>query len=105
MRIGRRIAGAGVAAVIAATLAVGASGANAATVKVKNYKFSPGTVKINKGDKVTWKFVQGKHNVKGKGFKSPVQRSGKYSHKFTQKGTFKYRCTLHSGMDGKVKVK
>ncbi len=104
MAIGRRTVGAVAAAAVAGTLAFGAS-AEAATVKVKNYKFSPGTVKIQKGDKVVWKFVQGKHNVKGSGFKSPVMRKGKYSHKFKQKGTYKYRCTLHTGMNGKVKVK
>jgi plastocyanin len=90
---------------VASMLFIGAAGASAAKVKVKNYKFSPGTVKIDKGDTVVWKFVQGKHNVKGSGFKSRAKRSGKYRHKFKQKGTFRYRCTLHQGMNGKVKVK
>ena len=107
MTIRSRIAAAVVAVAVASTLAFGVSGAAAgvgANVKVTNYKFKAKTVKIRKGQKVVWKFVKGKHNVVGKNFASSVQKKGKYSHKFKKKGTFKYRCTLHSGMKGKVKV-
>jgi plastocyanin len=104
-----RIAAAVVAVAVASTLAFGVGAAAAAgvgaKVNVTNYKFKAKTVKIRKGQKVVWKFVKGKHNVVGRNFESPVQKKGKYSHKFKKKGTFKYRCTLHSGMKGKVKVK
>lgn len=103
-RVGRRMAGALAAIAVASLLFVGVAGASAATVKVKDYSFSPGTVKISKGGKVTWKFVEGIHNVTGPGFSSPVQSSGSYSHKFKKAGTYKYHCTLHPGMNGKVKV-
>jgi plastocyanin len=108
MTIRRRVAAAVVAVAVASTLAFGVSGAAAgvgATVKVTNYKFKDRKVKVRKGQKVVWKFAKGKHNVVGRNFASEVKRKGKYSHKFKKKGTFKYRCTLHSGMKGKVKVK
>lgn len=89
----------GVAAIPAAQAAAGAK------VQAVDFEFIAETVKISKGEKVTWKFLEGKHNVTGKGFKSGTKTSGKYSHKFTEKGTFKYRCTLHQpDMDGVVKV-
>lgn len=76
-----------------------------AKVEVVNYQFVASTVTIERGDKVTWKFKEGKHNVTGNGFKSGTKASGKYSHKFEETGTYKYRCTLHQpGMKGVVKV-
>lgn len=109
MTIRSRVAAAVVAVAVASTLAFGVSGAAAgnvgAKVKVINYKFTAKRVKIRKGQWVVWKFVQGKHNVVGRNFSSPVQKKGRYSHRFQKKGTFKYSCTLHSGMKGKVKVK
>ena len=106
MTIGRRIGSAVLAAVIAGTLLFGVAGASGSVkVKVKNNKFSPGTAKIQKGGKVVWKFVEGKHNVTGNSFSSGNKRGGKFKVKFKNKGTYSYVCTLHSGMDGKVKVK
>ena len=62
-----------------------------ARVQASNYVFTSDSVTIHKGDKVVWKFVEGKHDVKGKGFHSPVQRDGKFSFKFsTRSGTFNY---------------
>ena len=106
MTIGRRIVVAVLTAVVASALIFGVAGATGSVkVKVKNNKFSPGTAKIQKGGKVVWKFVEGKHNVTGNGFSSGNKRSGKYKVKFKNKGTYSYVCTLHSGMDGKVKVR
>ena len=76
------------------------------TVRAKDDFFSAKSVTIKKGDTVTWRFVgDNPHNVVGKGFRSKVKDSGRYRKKFRSRGTFKYRCTLHTGMRGKVIVK
>lgn len=102
---GRVIAGI-VATAALAVVATGAQGApTGARVSATDFEFSEAEVTISKGEKVVWAFKEGKHNVTGKGFKSGNLRSGTYKHVFEQKGTFKYRCTLHQpDMDGVVKV-
>jgi plastocyanin len=55
---------------------------------------------------VAWPFHDGSvpHDVKGPDFASVIQSKGTYVHTFNQAGTFKYVCTIHSGMDGTVVV-
>lgn len=67
--------------------------------------FSPKVVTVGKGSRVTWKF-NGFHNVvgKGKGWHPAIKNSGTWSRTFRTTGTFKYRCTIHPGMIGTVKV-
>ena len=92
-------AGAALAVPAAADAAVGAR------VSATNYEFTSDSVTINKGEKVVWKFVEGKHDVKGKGFNSKPQRSGKFAVKFDKVGTYNYVCTIHApDMKGVVKV-
>ena len=75
------------------------------TVKVADDVFRAKTVTINKGNTVTWRWVgDNPHNVKFKGFSSKVQVNGTYKHTFRKRGTFRYVCTIHSGMTGKVIV-
>lgn len=86
-------------------VAAPAFGANK-TVKVADDVFRAATVTINKGNTVTWRWVgDNPHNVKFKGFSSRVQTNGTYKHTFRKRGTFRYLCTIHSGMTGKVIVK
>lgn len=76
------------------------------TVSAYNNYFSPKAITVSKGTKVTWVIRQGVHNVKGRGFASPVLTRGRtYSKKFKRGGTYRYVCTLHSGMAGKVTVR
>ena len=93
--------------VAAGAIAAAPAGAvpTGAKVTITNYEFTASSVTIKKGQKVVWKFVEGKHNVKGKGFKSPTQRSGKYKFVFAKKGTYSYVCTIHPDMKGTVTVK
>jgi plastocyanin len=105
----RRVATLAVAALLAGGLGGTASGGAKAPGKAKvdavDFVFVEDKVKIRKGGKVTWRFVEGRHNVKGKGWKSPTKSSGTYSRKFKKTGTYKYRCTLHPpSMKGVVKV-
>lgn len=102
------VAIAAAAPVVAPTMASGATAhaASGATVVLKNYAFKAKTVHIGKGGTVHWVWRDGSvpHNVTFKGFHSKTITKGKYSHRFTKKGTFRYRCTIHPGMDGKVVV-
>ena len=94
-------------ATAAAVLAVAAPALAAnKTVNVADDVFKSASVTINKGNTVTWKWV-GKHphNVKFSGFSSKVQVNGTYRHTFRKRGTFRYVCSIHSGMRGKVVVK
>lgn len=106
------------AAVVATALALGAcggsskSGATGATsaggnttVVLKSLTFEPDSITVKTGDKVTWDWQDTQaHNVTFPSFHSDTQSSGTYAHTFTSTGTFKYHCTLHPTMTGKVKV-
>ena len=76
------------------------------TVDAKDLKFLPPAIQVKPGTEVTWQFVDGSvlHDVKGDGFASPIQSRGSYSHRFTQAGEYRYHCTLHAGMEGRVVV-
>jgi len=75
--------------------------------------FSPSTITIKAGQKVTW-INKGNHNHTvtsdnayfNSGYLAP---NASFSYTFTRPGTYKYSCTLHSfmsfGMKGKVIVK
>jgi plastocyanin len=76
------------------------------TVDAKDLKFLPPAIQVPPGTEVTWRFVDGSvpHNVKGDGFSSRNQARGTFSHRFTRAGEYRYTCTLHAGMDGRVVV-
>jgi plastocyanin len=86
----------------------GARSASGHTVVLKNISFHPGTLSIRRGDSVTWLWRDGglEHNVTFAGFHSRTQGAGSYSVKFSRRGTFNYRCTIHValGMRGKIIV-
>jgi plastocyanin len=77
-----------------------------ATVTLKNIAFNPTTVTVTAGQSVWWKWDDGSipHNVTADNFQSVTEEHGAYSHVFPTPGTFQYRCTIHSGMTGKVVV-
>jgi plastocyanin len=76
------------------------------TVEAKDLKFLPPAIEVAPGTEVTWRFDDGSvpHDVKGDGFASKIQSRGSFSHRFTQAGEFRYKCTLHAGMEGRVVV-
>ena len=88
---------------IAVAVAVPAVGSTPTkTVSVKDFKFTPRTLTIHRGAKVTWAWVAHsgiRHNVTVKHgpakFHSRTQSSGSYSHVFRKKGTYKLICTIH----------
>jgi plastocyanin len=86
----------------------GARSASGHTVVLKEISFHPGALNIRPGDSVTWLWRDGgtEHNVTFAGFHSRTQGRGSYTVKFTRRGTFNYRCTIHValGMRGKIIV-
>jgi plastocyanin len=76
------------------------------TVGAKDLKFIPPAIEVKPGTEVTWRFVDGSvpHNVKGDGFASETQARGTFSHRFDKAGEYRYTCTLHAGMEGRVVV-
>src|SRR4051794_2558747 len=107
----RKLAAAAVPAMIGVAVAVVPAHAGATkTVAVKNNSFSPTTVSIHKGDKVTWKWTQGgvPHNVTpangNPGSTTSSKKGFTFTKSFAKAGTFKYLCTIHPG-SMKVTVK
>ena len=98
----RKLAAAAVVASIGAAVAVGpAQAGSTKTVSVKNNAFSPTSLSIKKGTKVTWKWTQGgvPHNVSpaggGSGSKTSSKKGFTYSKVFSKAGTYKIICTIH----------
>jgi plastocyanin len=79
---------------------------SSASVTVADNTFSPKTATIRRGGTVTWRWKGKKaHNVVGKGFASKLIKTGTFKRTFSKTGTFSYLCSLHRGMEGKVRVK
>jgi plastocyanin len=102
----------GMPIVAVATASSVATAASVHVVRIKNFMFSPTTLRIHRGDSVKWEFLDGdidtEHNVTSTGhthFKSSSSReSGSYRVTFNKKGTYTYRCTIHSNMVAKIVV-
>jgi plastocyanin len=99
---------------IALTVIGGQAAATAAggkTVTLRNIAFSPRNLTIARNTTVTFAFRDDttSHNVISKGtkrFKSiGVRSSGSQSRKFTSAGTYRYVCSLHPGMAGRITVR
>jgi plastocyanin len=92
---------------VAATSAAGAGPPRTATVTLKDISFHRSAVQLARGGRVTWVWKDGPspHNVTFAMRHSPTQKTGTYTLKFPRKGTFRYHCTLHPGMDGRVTVR
>lgn len=96
-----------------AGLAVSAAPAAAATrsVTVRDLEFKTSVVRIVKGDTVRWLFrdAPSPHNVISRGtprFRSSTSRqTGSYSVRFTKAGTYRYYCSIHPFMTGRVVVR
>ena len=98
-----------VAAALALAIVAGSATGASKAVKAKNFQFVAKTVTIQKGDKVTWTDVGGRHTVTFKTLSFDKTLSANrptVSKTFRQRGTFRYFCRFHRsfGMTGKVIV-
>lgn len=81
-----------------------------AEVKIDNFTFSPQSLEIAAGTKVTWTNKDDvPHTVVSddqKTFKSKaLDTDDQFSFTFTQAGTYKYFCSIHPKMTAEVVVK
>lgn len=82
-----------------------------ATVTIKGIDFHPRSVTIRRGGSVTWRFADPEvsHNVTSHGkprFRSsPTKLTGRYTVTFRRAGTYRYVCTIHPNMHGRVLVR
>lgn len=83
---------------------------SAAVVGVEGLKFDPEEVTITAGETVRWKWKENlAHNVKSEsdekfGTNGKNVTEADFAHTFAEPGTYKFTCTIHSGMDGVVEV-
>lgn len=79
-------------------------------VAIKNFAFSPATLKVKVGTTVTWTNQDADaHTVTSAGSGGPLHSAaltthGTYSYTFTKPGTYAYLCTIHPFMTGTVEV-
>nr|WP_280700122.1 cupredoxin family copper-binding protein [Kitasatospora sp. GP82] len=85
--------------------------ATANAVTIKNFAFSPATLTVKAGTKVTWTNTDpDAHTVTSKqGSGGPLQSAAlatndTYSYTFTAPGTYPYFCTIHPFMTATVEV-
>jgi plastocyanin len=78
------------------------------TVKMINFTYSPDPLTVPVGTSVRWvNYDDDQHNVVSddKSFKSKLlDKNQEYSYTFTKKGTYRYICSIHPKMVGKVTV-
>jgi plastocyanin len=72
-------------------------------------RFNPMIVKVKVGTVVTWKnstavFHTVTSRTRGWSFKRSLRRNGTASFTFRKPGTYRYYCTVHPGMAGKIVV-
>ena len=95
----------------AAAVPVAAAPAAGKTVTLRNIAFAPKNLSVTRNTTVTfaWRDGDTAHNVVSKGtrrFKSiGIRETGSQSRKFTKAGTYRYVCTLHPGMAGRITVR
>ena len=92
------------AAVAATAVLAPSAGGATKTVRVDDDVFRPGSLSINVGDTVRWRWVgDNPHNVtvtRGKQkFRSSTKRSGTFSKRIRRGGRYRIVCTIHPGMD------
>src|SRR5689334_8467544 len=77
-------------------------------VRIKNFAFSPSTIKVKSGATVVWTNEDSiEHDVTFDGgaiSSTTLQHNDTFSHTFTTPGTYHYICSIHPFMHGTVIV-
>ena len=90
---------------------VAAAPAAGKTVTLRNIAFTPKNLTIARGSTVTfaWRDGDTAHNVVSQGTRRfepiGIRETGSQSRTFTKAGTYRYVCTLHPGMAGRITVR
>jgi plastocyanin len=98
-------------AAVAGTVTTAAGAGATRTVALKDISFAPRSLTIARGTTVRFAFRDGDttHNVTstaGRRFKTiPNRSSGSASRTFRRAGIYRYECTLHPGMTGRITVR
>lgn len=86
--------------------------AAARTVVLKDSFFSPRSVTIRRRGSVRFAWSSRNrlpHNLVGPGaprrVRTPKQRHRSVTIRYARKGTYRYQCTIHPGMTGRVRVR
>ncbi|MGW3208493.1 cupredoxin domain-containing protein [Streptomyces sp. NPDC001135] len=80
------------------------------TVAIKNFAFSPATLKVRAGTTVTWTNQDtDAHTVTSAGPGGPLRSPalathGTFTYRFTKPGSYAYVCTIHPFMTATVEV-
>lgn len=86
---------------------LGGAGGKTVVVSMAKLKFAPTKLEIKKGDSLNFVWKESvAHNIKfdNGGLKSKTQNKGAWLAKMDKVGVFKFKCTLHPGMEGVVAV-
>jgi plastocyanin len=86
-----------------------ASSGNSTELEIDNFAFSPETITIKKGTKLTWTNKDSvEHTVTGDDGKGPdsgpLSQGETYSYTFNEAGSFAYHCAPHPSMKATVIV-
>ena len=87
---------------------LGGAGGKTINVSMAKLKFNPKKLEVKKGDSLNFVWKESvAHNIKfdNGGPKSKTQNKGAWLTKMDKVGVFKFKCTLHPGMEGVVAVK
>jgi plastocyanin len=82
------------------------AGAADRTVRIVSSDFARDPVRITVGDRVTWVNADSlPHDASGNGWSTPLLLNGqRASVRFNTRGTYRYTCTIHPEMSGRVIV-
>jgi plastocyanin len=90
------------------TSSAAATTGSGTAVTIDNFAFSPATLKVKVGQKVSWTNKQQgvAHTVTADGgtFDHPMPSGATFSFAFTKAGSFAYHCTIHPSMHGTIVV-
>jgi plastocyanin len=106
----RRVALVTALMITGAALTAPAANASTRTVRLKDSFFSPASVTVRPGSAVrfVWAGVLA-HNLKGpaipRRYLQPAVRPKPVRVAFRKRGSFRYLCTLHTGMEMTVRVR
>lgn len=77
-------------------------------VRIVNFAFQPATTRIEEGTRVVWTNTGSVRHTStsnsGVWNSGSIAPGGTFSHRFNDAGTFRYHCSIHHQMHGKIVV-